>query len=306
LGFHYSAQATAPDFTAAAGFVDRTGVNEGSASNRFTYYGAPAALLETASAFVTVSRMWAYDRPRGAPIEGSESIRPSATLRGGWRLNGSIARNFFSYEPGAYAAYTVVAGSDTTAFAVPPAERDLYAASIGLTTPTYRAFTGSLTLNKGETPLFREATRGRSTRVDASVDLRPTSALRASLQLAHLTLSRDRDGSRFSSEAIPRIKVEYQATRSIFVRAVAQYTARSREPLRDGVGRPILVSDTADAGETTNEFLADWLFSYRPTPGTLFYFGYGTTMGEPDRFRFGGLARSRDGFFAKVSYSFRT
>jgi hypothetical protein len=72
------------------------------------------------------------------------------------------------------------------------------------------------------------------------------------------------------------------------------------------LGRPILVDDAIDPGESANELLADWLFSYRPTPGTLFYFGYGTTMGEPDRFRFGDLTRSRDGFFAKASYSFRT
>jgi len=49
----------------------------------------------------------------------------------------------------------------------------------------------------------------------------------------------------------------------------------------------------------------DWLFSYRPVPGTLFYFGYGSTMTEADEFRFGNLRRNRDGFFAKLSYLFR-
>jgi hypothetical protein len=118
-------------------------------------------------------------------------------------------------------------------------------------------------------------------------------------------LERDRDDSRYSRESIPRIKVEYQLTRAVFVRAVAQYAARSRTPLRDRDGRPISVDGVPDAGEAINELQADWLFSYRPTPGTLFYFGYGATMNEDDRFRFGTLTRGHDGFFAKLSYVVR-
>jgi hypothetical protein len=49
----------------------------------------------------------------------------------------------------------------------------------------------------------------------------------------------------------------------------------------------------------------DWLFSYRPTPGTLIYLGYGSTLTEPRRFRFGELERQADGFFGKASYLFR-
>ena len=49
----------------------------------------------------------------------------------------------------------------------------------------------------------------------------------------------------------------------------------------------------------------DWLFSYRPVPGTLVYLGYGSTLEEPRRFKFQDLARTSDGFFGKVSYVFR-
>jgi hypothetical protein len=49
----------------------------------------------------------------------------------------------------------------------------------------------------------------------------------------------------------------------------------------------------------------DWLFSYRPVPGTLVYLGYGSTSREPDEFRFRGLTRTQDGFFGKISYLFR-
>jgi len=120
-----------------------------------------------------------------------------------------------------------------------------------------------------------------------------------------LTLDRSRDDSRFSKETIPRLKVEYQMTRAIFFRAVGQYAARSRSALLDRNGFLILVDGVPDNGGSSNEFTTDWLFSYRPVPGTLVYLGYGSTMEEPKEFRFTGLKRTRDGFFGKLSYLFR-
>jgi hypothetical protein len=144
-----------------------------------------------------------------------------------------------------------------------------------------------------------------STRIDGAVDLRPTTAIRTSLQFSRLTIDRRFNDSRFSAETIPRLKVEYQMTRAIFFRLVGQYAARSRTPLIDRDGVPIVINGIADAGSRSNEFTTDWLFSYRPIPGTLAYFGYGSTMTEPHEFRFTGLERTRDGFFGKLSYLFR-
>jgi hypothetical protein len=60
-----------------------------------------------------------------------------------------------------------------------------------------------------------------------------------------------------------------------------------------------------DAGTELNELRMDWLLSYRPSPGTLMYLGYGSTLEEPDNFRFRDLRRRTDGFFGKVSYLLR-
>jgi hypothetical protein len=174
-----------------------------------------------------------------------------------------------------------------------------------MTTPTYRVFSGTTSITKGQVPIFREATPGTSTRIDAALDVRPTTAVRSSLQFSRLTIARKADGSRFSSETIPRIKVEYQVSPPIFLRLVGQYAARSRAALRDRNDNPILVNGVLDTGEIINEFSADWLFSYRPVPGTLVYLGYGSTMDEPREFRFQNLRRTRDGFFGKISYLFR-
>ncbi len=308
-GFRYIVQAVGPDFNAAAGFVNRTGIIEARGSNRLSFYGKPGSLLQTWGAFITASRLLDYSHPGDGAFEGYESVSPTATLRGGWQLSGFAARNFYSYDSRLYRGYGVevvgVAGLDTVAFAIPGVEQNQWSGSLRVTTPTYRQFTASASITGGTTPIFREAAPGKSFRWEASVDLRPTGSLRAAAQVTRLSLSRRRDGSRFSTETIPRVKVEYQLNRAIFLRVVGQYSARFRAPLTDRAGRPILLGGVKDSGSSTNEFQMDWLFSYRPTPGTLAYLGYGSTMQEPEEFRFRNLRRVHDGVFAKLSYLFR-
>jgi hypothetical protein len=241
--------------------------------------------------------------------ESNEAILPSATLRGGWQLSGALGHSYFAFDPTLYTGLTVQRTSgiviDTAAFTVPGPEKNELSGSFRVTTPTYRFLTGTASVTEGQVPIFREAAPGSSSRMDATLDIRPTTAIRSSLQFSRLTIARKSDGSRFSSETIPRIKVEYQVSRPIFVRLVGQYTARSRAALQDRDGNPILVNGVIDTGSIVNEFSTDWLFSYRPVPGTLVYLGYGSTLNEPREFRFQDLQRTRDGFFGKISYLFR-
>jgi hypothetical protein len=304
-GFHYTLRGVEPGFNSAAGFVNRTGLVETRTFNRFSFYGAKGALVQTYGTFLQLSRAWDYSGGRPL-LETVESISPSATLRGGWLLSGAILRNGFAYEAPDYRGYSTLslAGEPGT-FRIPGFEDDQYSGSFRVTTPTLRFVSATAGITQGKTPIFREAAQGRSTRIDAAVDLRPTTSIRGSLQFSRLTLDRARDDSRFSKETIPRLKVEYQMTRAIFFRAVGQYAARSRSALQDRHGLLILVDGIPDTGGSSNEFTTDWLFSYRPVPGTLVYLGYGSTMEEPREFRFTDLKRTRDGFFGKLSYLFR-
>jgi hypothetical protein len=308
-GFHYTLRSLDPGFKAAAGFVNRTGIIEAKAFNRLSFYGAPGALVQTYGAFFGQDRIWNNTGTGHGLAEGTESITPSATIRGGWQLSGAITHSYFAFDPSLYSGLTVQqsVGSvvDTSAFVVPPPEKNEWGGSLSMTTPTYRAFSGTASITEGEVPIFSEAAPGNSSRIDAALDVRPTTAIRSSLQFSRLTIARKADGSRFSSETIPRIKVEYQVSPPIFLRFVGQYTARSRAVLRDRNGDPILLNAVLDTGEVVNEFSADWLFSYRPVPGTLVYLGYGSTLDEPREFRFQNLRRTRDGFFGKISYLFR-
>jgi uncharacterized protein DUF5916/cellulose/xylan binding protein with CBM9 domain len=308
-GFHYTLRSLDPGFKAAAGFVNRTGLIETRAFNRLSFYGAPGALVQTYGAFFQEDRIWNNAGFGHGLAESTEGIQPSATLRGGWQLGGALTHSYFAFDPGLYSGLRVLepggAVNDTVAFSVPGPEADQWGTSLRVTTPTFRFFTGTASITRGATPIFREAAPGRSARIDATLAVRPTTALRSSFQFSRLTIARRADGSRFSSETIPRVKIEYQVSPPIFIRLVAQYSARSRSALRDRNGHEILVDGVLDAGETTNEFSTDWLFSYRPVPGTLVYLGYGSTLDEPREFRFQDLRRTRDGFFGKISYLFR-
>jgi hypothetical protein len=288
--------------------VNRTGLVEARTFNRFSFYGAKDALVQTYGTFVQMARAWDYSSGRPL-LESTESLSPSATLRGGWQVGGSVGRNGFAYNPADYGNLSIVthqgAFTDTVSFAVPGFERDQYSGSLRITSPTLKFMSATAGVTTGKTPIFREASQGRSTRIDGALDLRPTTSLRASLQFSRLTLTRSFNDSRFSTETIPRLKLEYQMTRAIFFRLVGQYAARSRSSLIDREGNAILVNGVLDAGTKSNEFTTDWLFSYRPIPGTLAYLGYGSTMTEPKEFRFSNLERTRDGFFGKLSYLFR-
>lgn len=312
-GFHYALKAIGPDFDAAAGFVNRTGILDATAFNRLSFYGSTDALVQTYGAFFSFNRLWDYDDPGAGPLEGGEGIMPSATLRGGWQVGGSLNRNFYSYDPADYAGFQILLppGVETAPFVVPGPERNQWSQSVRVTSPTFRQFSASASVAWGEVPIFREAAPGRSLRTDVVVDLRPSQGLRTTLQVTRLALDRVRDGSRFSTEAIPRLKVEYQLTPAIFFRFVGQYTWREQDDLVNRDGNPILlplmmvIQEPPETGSVLKELRVDWLFSYRPTPGTLFYLGYGATKDDPSDWRVWDSRRRVDGFFAKASYLFR-
>jgi hypothetical protein len=308
-GFHYTLRSLDPDFKAASGFVNRTGIIETRAFNRLTAYGAQGALVQTYSSFFGLDRIWNNAGNGHGLAESTESITPTATIRGGWQLSGALTHSYFAFDPSLYSGLTVQQSTgavvDTSAFVVPGPQKNEIGGSLSLRTPTYQHFGGTASITRGQVPIFREAAPGNSSRIDAALDVRPTNAVRSSFQFSRLTIARKSDGSRFSSETIPRVKIEYQVSPPIFLRLVGQYAARSRSSLRDRNGDPILVNDVLDTGDTLNEFSTDWLFSYRPVPGTLVYLGYGSTLDEPREFRFQNLQRTRDGFFGKISYLFR-
>ncbi len=310
-GNHGELLGISPDFEAASGFVNRVNIVHARVFNRFTIYGKPGAVIENATTFFGVEPTWRYDDffKLRSTLEGSVSEQWLLTLRGGWGVNAHWSNSHQRFDPPDYAGYAT--SGTGTPFAVPHGLYNLWSADAGFNTPN-RALTLSANLGAGQGAIFAEAAEGRGTNAFVGVTWKPTNALRIDGRWVHQRITRARDGSRFSTADIPRFKVEYQLTRAIFFRYVGQYISQDQAALVDPrTGQPLYVFDPDSASyfpagaQVRNDFRSDFLFSYRPTPGTVLFFGYGSSMSEPTAFSFGDLQRTSDGFFLKASYLFR-
>jgi hypothetical protein len=311
-GFHYSILGIDPEFITAAGFVPRTGFVTPNISNRYTRYGKPGSMLERYNVFASVVGTWQYDDffEGKRVLEDRVSLSNDFTLRGGWVVNFNPALASYAFDPASYSGiYTVRAPGDTGLFR--PSDRITTLVVGGrVSTPQFRRGSASLGATTGNDVDFFETSRVRRRDLNASADWRPTDKIRASLSYNSTQFTRRSDGASINSLRIPRVKVEYQVRRPVFVRFVGQYESFRRAPLLDPrTGLPLLTfSDgtlVASAERRRNDFRVDWLFSYRPTPGTVFFAGYGSSLTEPDALAFRDLRRVSDGLFLKGSYLLR-
>jgi hypothetical protein len=58
-------------------------------------------------------------------------------------------------------------------------------------------------------------------------------------------------------------------------------------------------------GGERNDLRVDFLVSLEPTPGTVAFLGYGSSMQGNSTLTFQDLQRVSDGFFVKLAYQFR-
>jgi hypothetical protein len=306
-GNHGRLTGISPDFNAASGFVNRVNIVQGRFFNRFTFYGKPGAFLENATTFIGVEPVWRYDDffKFRSTLEGSISQRWILQLRGAWVATLFWSNNHQRFDAPDYAGYQVDSAGTRVAFVVPHGLYNMWSGLGALSTPN-RALKADISLGYATGPIFAEASEGRALNLFLNLEWKPTPALRIAGQWPHQRLSRAQDGSWFSTANIPRLKVEYQLTRDIFFRYVGQYFAQERDTLRDPrSGNPLVVDTIPSTRTTQTEFRNDFLFSYRPIPGTVFFFGYGASLTEDDPLSFRRLSRTADGFFLKASYLFR-
>jgi hypothetical protein len=184
---------------------------------------------------------------------------------------------------------------------------------LNLTTPEWRRFSGSIFYLWGQDENFFEWAAADIYYATLVADWRPTDQLRVNAQYQHQEFDR-LDGSTVGVRRIPRLKMEYQISRPIFVRLIGEYDASRVADLRDDSrtgGRLMTYDPGTDSylpvlGVRENLFRLDWLFSYQPMPGTVFFAGYGSLLDEPEALKFGRrMERVNDGFFVKMSYLFR-
>lgn len=319
-GFIATLRDVPSDFVTETGFIRRTGITDLSGRNRFSWYGAPGARLERVDFVQNAGRLYGgrsfWDG--GDALEGDVGLELSAELRGNLDVEVGVGRAFYTLDPSDYAGYEApspAGGIDTGDLLVGTRAGGLDGVSMSVESSYFKWMDAYVGAYFGAVPIFAEGTRGREQSLEAGVALRPTASLRVDANLRRVLLFRARDDSRYSRALVPRLRAEYQVTRAVAVRALAQYaveevdvlrTPDGREYLRDG--QPFRVrrgNRPAWDAPQLNPLRLDLLLSWRPSPGTVAFLGYGREVTDDEAFRFDGLAPRTDGVFLKLSYLFR-
>ncbi len=308
------------NFNAETGFINRVGIVQHVLDGHVTWFGDEGAVVESIRGGISLDGTWDYDRFTAGlgPNDRKLHFNSSYSFRGGWSGATSTFYESFKYPKELYTDYFIELQDNNGV----PVDTVAYSGvdrltNIGgwtfLSTPQLNTFSGSIFIVAGRDDNFFEWAAADIYFVTLRLNWNPTDKIRVGLLYNHQQYLRADDKSIVSIRRVPRLKVEYQITSSLFLRLVGQYDSFFVDDLRDNsrTDDPILVIDR-DSGtysrasaRRSNNFRVDWLFSYRPTPGTVLFLGYGSSLREPHTYRFRNLERVSDGFFLKLSYLFR-
>ena len=87
---------------------------------------------------------------------------------------------------------------------------------------------------------------------------------------------------------------------------IGEYRSERRAALLDpGSGDPLFVGGAGQPALRTNGLRVDLLASFEPTPGTVAFLGYGSSLETNGDFNWSRLERVNDGFFVKLAYRVR-
>ncbi len=301
------------DFDPAVGFLSRGNQVTIGASAVRTFYGKEGAFLERTSLSVRLTGAWEYQ----GFFDGDdpEDIRFYPTfnfqMRGGWNLNIFTWIETFGYPGNFFTHYYLKTDTGFEPYKGVPNLFNI-GPMISLSTPQFNKFSGSVRYGFGRDPNYDEWADANIRNIEFNGRYTPTDQLRFEFRYDHQQHFRASDKSLVSLSRVPRLKIEYQITPTLFVRFVGQYRASYKDALRDDSRTDLPVYfQTSDGSfvkadsRRSNNMQADFLMSYRPTPGTVVFIGYGTAMSEMDTYRFRDITRRADGFFMKLSYLFR-
>jgi hypothetical protein len=250
FGFNSSVSGIHQDFRAASGFIRRAGVARANFSPRYSVFGQEGATIESWTGSVTLDGTWNYDRffDAKAPNDSKLHLNSLFTFRGGWRATVALLIESFKYPTELYTDYFIEhstpSGIDTIPYTGTNRLNNLDLV-LNMSTPQFQKFSGSLMVIVGRDENFFEWAPANIAIVTANANWRPTEQLRMNFLYNHQQYIRPSDWSNVGLRRIPRVKLEYQLSRAIFVRFVGQYDANFRDDLRDNsrTEDPILIHD---------------------------------------------------------------
>jgi hypothetical protein len=318
FGYTYSINGIAPNFVAASGFIARPGLVNATLDHRVTRYGRPGAALESWTGDVNVRGRWIYTHLMSGQVPDDQFLHFTSTWQiRGWTIAGAFYLESFGFDSALYSGYALehTTGGVTQILPFTGTPRiPNYDFLVTLQTPQFRRFNASLlVLPAIQDENFYEWAPAWIIFIQAGLDWRPSDRIRVNATYLQQQYWRKTDGSTVGRDLVPRVKVEYQVARSLFVRIVGEYAAHWQDSLRDDsrTNDPILIRDPETGvyaraeAQSNNALRFDWLVSYTPSPGSVMYAGYGSSLTEAEGFAFRGIRRLRDGFFLKLSYLIR-
>jgi len=317
--FRYAFDAVDERFRTQSGFIGRGGIAQAILDQWYTHYLPPGHFLETIVYNPTFFNTWTYNAlvHQGDGIEKKLHNRIAVTARGGWSADATLMTETFGFDPALYARYRVLrAPGDTAAFTGSPriGNRDF---GFSLNTPQWKYLSLSAFYLWGSDEDFLEWAPADIIFANFDAEVRPTDRLRITASYIKQRFVRQTDHSLVADTRIPRLKLEYQIARPLFVRLVGEYASNEQDALRDDgrTNAPLLVNGALSPAFTEGTFRSDFLLSYRPIPGTVFFMGYGAgyadTRADPRAFTIPrslglpGLSLTDNVFYVKASYLMR-
>jgi hypothetical protein len=305
----------APDFRARSGFITRSGHAEVTGGTSFTHFRAPGSFIQTASVRITSQNFFRHeDLWDGVrPFEHEVEVWPTLSLRGGRTLTFVLRRGYFRFLQEDYESYQVLGPDGPQPFQVPDPLNGMNAWGV---IPRMR-ITNALNINGmaffREVPIFAEASRGHEVQVSPEIQYRPTAQLQLSLNYRYSRIHRQRAETlaerieeEYSTVNLPRLRVQYQFNKSLFIRGIAQWELQDRAALVDPTtGDPLLLYGSEISASSTGEFQGQFLVQYQPSPGTIFYIGYSRLMEGRRTYSLEQMNPVDEGLFVKLSYLFR-
>ena len=249
LGLRYRITGIANDFDAQSGFINRVGIVNANLMNAWTIYGTQGAFFENFTSDVTLDGTWKYDAFVGGDASQDRKLHLNfnSRLRGGWSAGASVLIESFGYDPDIYAGYAVElpqpgGGADTVAFVGTPRLPNLDWV-LRAATPEFSQFSANAFVLWGKDENFYEWSSGDIFFGDVGVTFRPVPQLRLDARYITLRVARHSDGSQVHKEQVARMVLQYQPTRSLFVRFIGQYGTDRTDSLRDDsrTDAPILI-----------------------------------------------------------------
>src|SRR5690349_12030007 len=253
FGFRYTLTGIHDDFRAASGFISRPGVVHAAVDHRATWYADRGSAIEAVTGDILFDDTWQYSHfvRQGDAQDKKFHVSGSMGLRGGWNAGAGVYWETFGWDQALFRNYRILSPTgDTLPYTgvgrIP--NRDYV---FTFSTPQWSTFNASLLYIGGQDENFYEWAQANIHVMSLTVNARPNDRLRVGGTLAYQDYWRRTDNSLVGRNMIPRLKLEYQLTRSIFMRAVGEYDLSQTDDLRDETrtfypilinGRPALAS----------------------------------------------------------------